>query len=196
MDGAAGAEVPPGISTADPEAHVQAEGWPDQEPRPDAPDAALAAGEALVDRKGSTEGSGAGAAADPWPEPVDLFSEHFPTAITVDESCMPTVLLRFARAEGARLGVDPAGLATLAAGACSGVISDHWKIRLKKLDSWSEAPRLWIAIVSAPGTKKTDQVRSVKRPIDTLEREMRKQWGKDSRSARKRVAGVEQAKGR
>ena len=92
---------------------------------------------------------------------------------------MPTVLLRFARAEGARLGVDPAGLATLAAGACSGVISDHWKIRLKKLDSWSEAPRLWIAIVSAPGTKKTDQVRSVKRPIDTLEHEMRKQWGKD-----------------
>jgi hypothetical protein len=63
-------------------------------------------------------------AGEPWPEPIDTFSEHFPSTIKVDETNMPTALLKLGRGEGARLGVDPAGICALALGACSGVISD------------------------------------------------------------------------
>jgi hypothetical protein len=87
---------------------------------------------------------------------------------------MPATLLALAKSEGERLGVDPVGIATLAIGACSGVIDDNWRVRLKVQDSWTQSPRLWMAVVDYPGAKKTEQLNVAKASIDKIEAELRR----------------------
>jgi Protein of unknown function (DUF3987) len=97
-------------------------------------------------------------------------------AAEVDESCLPATILRFAKAEAARLAVDPVGIASAALAVCSGVISDDWEVRLKQHDPWSQQARLWVGIVDRPGSKKTEQLRSAKRPVDRIEGELRREY--------------------
>ena len=97
----------------------------DLEPPPDGPG---------FNGHGRHESGHGGQAGEPWQEPLDLFAEHLAVAAEVDESCLPATILRFARAEAARLAVDPVGIAAAALAVCSGVISDDWEVRLKQHD--------------------------------------------------------------
>jgi hypothetical protein len=125
---------------------------------------------------GRTAGPAAGSATEPWPVPLDLFAEHLAAGAAVDETCLPATILCFARAEAARLGVDPVGIAGLCVAVCSGAISDDWSVRLKRHDHWSQQPRLWVGLVDRPGSKKTEQIRAAKRPLDRMEAEARREF--------------------
>jgi hypothetical protein len=72
------------------------------------------------------------------------------------------------------MGVDPATVALTALVSCAAVISDDWQIQPKRYDdTWTEAPRLWGAIVGAPSILKSPVLRACTRPIEKLEIEGR-----------------------
>jgi hypothetical protein len=121
-------------------------------------------------------GYASGSADEPWQEPLDLFAEHLAITAEIDGTCLPATILNFARAEAIRLSVDPVGIAAAAVAVCSGVISDDWEVRLKQHDPWSQQPRLWVGIVERPGSKKTEQLRSARRPLDRIEGERRRAY--------------------
>ena len=128
---------------------------------------------------GAEANAGPGTAGDGWLEPIDLFADHFPGGAKLDESCLPRSLLVYAKAEADRLGVDPVGIGAFCIGACSGAIQDEWKIQLKEKDEWKQEARVWVALVSAPGTKKTEQMRSARWPLDEIDRELYRKFKKE-----------------
>jgi hypothetical protein len=128
---------------------------------------------------GAEANAGPGTAGDGWLEPIDLFADHFPGGAKLDESCLPKALLVYAKAEADRLGVDPVGIGAFCIGACSGAIQDEWKIQLKEKDEWKQEARVWVALVSAPGTKKTEQMRSARWPLDEIDRELYRKFQKE-----------------
>jgi hypothetical protein len=106
-----------------------------------------------------------------WPEPIDILADPQLTGLaTVDETCLPESILALARAEGARLQVDPCHIAALTIGACSAVLSDDWRVQLKVNDQgWTQHPVIWVAVVAESGRKKTDSFRSATRGIFKIE---------------------------
>lgn len=57
-------------------------------------------------------------------------------------------------------------LALPAIGVTAIAISDQFKIQPKRLDdTWTEDPRLWLAVIAEPGQKKTPALNSAKRPL-------------------------------
>ncbi len=100
-------------------------------------------------------------------EPFDIFGEpaltgkpEWPT-----NGC-PRAIDAFARDEAERIGVDVAMVALPAIGIATIAISDQFKIQPKRLDpTWTEDPRLWMAVVADAGQKKTPALNSAKRPL-------------------------------
>ena len=115
-----------------------------------------------------------------WPEPIDILADPQLTGLaTVDETCLPNSILALAVAEGARLQVDPCHLAALTIGACSAVLSDDWRVRLKVHDTgWTQHPSIWVAVVAESGRKKTDSFRSATRGIFKIESKLREEHSK------------------
>jgi hypothetical protein len=115
---------------------------------------------------------------EPWEEPIDILADPKLTGVAdVDETCLPTSIFAFASAEAQRLQVSPAALAALAIGACSAVLSDDWKVRLKVHDrAWVQHPSIWVAVVAASGRRKTDAFRSATRGIARIEERLRKEY--------------------
>jgi hypothetical protein len=146
----------------------------DDEPPPERP--GFNGGVKHEHRQNGAAGTGSVSQNEAWQEPLDLFAEHLAVAAEVDATCLPATILNFARTEAARLAVDPVGIAAPAVAVCSGVISDDWEVRLKQHDHWNQQPRLWVGIVDRPGSKKTDQLRSAKRPVDRIEAEQRREY--------------------
>ncbi len=117
----------------------------------------------------------------PWPEPIDILADPELTGIgDRRRDCLPESILALARAEGARLQVDPCHIAALTIGACSAVISDDWRVRLKVRDtSWIQHPSIWVAVVAASGSRKTDCFRSATRGIARIEAKVRETYQRD-----------------
>lgn len=115
-----------------------------------------------------------------WPEPIDILADPILTGLaTVDASCLPASVLSLATAEGSRLQVDPCHISALVIGACSAVLSDDWRIRLKVNDQgWMQHPSVWVAVVAESGRKKTDSFRSATRGIFKIEAKLRKEHEK------------------
>lgn len=110
--------------------------------------------------------------AEPWPMPVDLFAADDVTGRpTLRAEHAPAVLFRFAQDTAQRLGVDPAAVALAGVVALSAICSDYWRIQPKRHDtSWTEAPRLWGALVGAPSTLKSPIIAAATGPLETMER--------------------------
>jgi hypothetical protein len=120
-------------------------------------------------------------AGQSWPEPIDILADGRLTGlVSVDETCLPRSILAFAVAEGARLQVDPCGIAAHAIGTASGLLSDDWRVRLKSKDqAWIERPCVWVCMVVESGRKKSDQFRTATRPIAKIEARLREAYEKD-----------------
>lgn len=113
--------------------------------------------------------------AEEWGEPVDILADPKLTGLaSVDADCLPASILAHARAEGARLQVDPAHIAALDIGVLSAVASDDWRIRLKVNDqSWMERPCIWTGVVAESGRRKTDCFKSSTHGVAQVEEKHR-----------------------
>jgi hypothetical protein len=168
------------------------DGFTTDEPPPEQPKAE-ANGKGHERSHGESKPNGHAGASEKPLEPLDLFTEHLPGTATVDKDCLPEQLLSLALSEGVRIGVNPVGIAGLALGVCSGVISDLWRIRIKFRDTWAQHARLWIGLVAPPGSRKTEQINAAKRPVDLIEKELRLERKKKLASYRDELEAWEKA---
>src|SRR4029453_17313787 len=78
----------------------------------------------------------------------------------------------FARDQAARLGVDPGTVALPCIITAAAAIHDRFQIQPKQFDTtWCESPRLWGAVVAAPGVGKSPAIASATRPLKDVEAE-------------------------
>ncbi len=110
-----------------------------------------------------------------WSEPLDFLADAELTGapeLRVDH--LPAALAPFVFDTAARMGVDPAAVALAALVSLSSVVTDDWHIQPKAHDfTWTEAPRIWGAIVGDPSMLKTPIIAAATAPIDKMEAEAR-----------------------
>ena len=132
---------------------------------------------------GTAAGAGLNGEAKPegWADPIDILGDPALAGIgSIDADCLPKSILDHARAEAARLQVDPCHIAALDIGVCSAVIPDGWRIQLKARDTiWAERPAIWIGVVAASGRKKSDCMRSATAPVDKIQDRLRSEFNKE-----------------
>ena len=92
------------------------------------------------------------------------------------EGLLPKVIERFARVQGELIGADPAGLALAALCVCAAAIPDRIRLKVKRHDDWTEAARIWVALIGMPSTKKSPIIRAAIRPIVRLDTALFNTW--------------------
>ncbi|MFN4089348.1 MAG: DUF3987 domain-containing protein [Alphaproteobacteria bacterium] len=108
-------------------------------------------------------------------DPVDLWRRHEPPDLPA--GLLPDVIERFARTTGKTMGADPGGIAAAALAVCAAATSDNLKLRMKRYDpTWREAPRIWVALVGMPSTKKTPMISAAARPLIRIDANMHRAW--------------------
>ncbi len=137
---------------------------------------------------GDARESGRGQAADEndWPEPLDFLADADMTgAPELLPEHLPEAIAPFVFDTAARMGVDPTGVALAAVVSLASVVTDDWAIQPKQNDdTWTEAPRLWGAIVGNPSILKSPIVKVTTAPIDKMEAEARDRHENDMRRYR------------
>ena len=93
---------------------------------------------------------------------------------------LPDVIANYSFDTAKRLGVAPEMVALPCLAVIASVIHDDFKIQPKVKDTkWLENARLWIAIVAAPGSKKTPAINEAIEPLSFLEKQWRKEYEKE-----------------
>jgi hypothetical protein len=118
-----------------------------------------------------------------WPEPLDfLAADDLTGAPELRPEHLPAAIAPFVFDTATRMGVDPAAVALSALVSLASVVSDDWQIQPKVHDTtWTEAPRIWGAIVGDPSMRKSPVITTVTKPIDRMEAEARKLHADDMR---------------
>ena len=94
---------------------------------------------------------------------------------------LPEAIAGFVFDTAARLGVDPAGIVVVALVALASVMDDKFRLQPRRFDdSWTEAPRIWGAIVGDPSVLKSPIISVCTRPIDHLEADARDHHAEDA----------------
>lgn len=101
-------------------------------------------------------------------DPVDLWNQF--DAPELPTGLLPETIEKYARVEGDNMGCDPAGLAIAALTICAAAISDRIKLQVKEHDKhWTEAARIWTALVGDPSAKKSPILSQAVRPIAKID---------------------------
>jgi hypothetical protein len=147
---------------------------------------AVSTARAEIDAKRKTE-------ASDWPEPVDFFSDDTLTgAPNLQPHHVPDVIGAFAFDTAERMGVDATAVALAALVTCASVTHEDWRIQPKRLDeTWTEAARLWGAIVGDPSILKSPVIAACTRAVERLEIEARR---KHANAAAKYKAAAKELK--
>lgn len=128
-----------------------------------------------VDQQAAGEGS---IARDtdrvPTGDPVDLWGSFDPPDLP--QGLLPPIIEQFARANGAQMGADPAGLAMAALTTCAAAIPDAVQIKVKRHDDWTESARLWVALMGPPSAKKSPIISTATGPLCRLDVQMMRAW--------------------
>ncbi len=113
---------------------------------------------------------------EPWPEPVDFLADNDLTGVPeLHPGHLPDALHAFVADTAARMGVDPVAVALAALVTCTSVVHEDWRIQPKRHDdTWTEAARIWGAIVGDPSILKTPVITACTRPVEQLELAARK----------------------
>jgi Protein of unknown function (DUF3987) len=118
--------------------------------------------------------------ADSWAEPLDIIGA--PELVgwpVLTQQCLPPPLYHYVTAEAERLGVDPCPIAMHVLAACSAVASDHWSIKMKQHDPWTQQARIWSCVIKPVGSRGTEMLRSAFWPIRKLEQNAYRQWERE-----------------
>ncbi len=70
------------------------------------------------------------------------------------------------------MGCDPAGLAMSALAVCAAAISDKITLKPKRHEHWTEAARLWVALVGDPSSMKSSMMRAAAEPVVKVDTQM------------------------
>ena len=95
------------------------------------------------------------------------------------EGLLPKVIERFARIQSELIGADAAGLALAALCVCAAAIPDRIKVKVKRHDDWTEAARIWVALIGMPSTKKSPIIRAASRPLVKLDTALFNAWQRE-----------------
>jgi hypothetical protein len=127
-----------------------------------------------------------------WPDPIDFLGDMELTGVPkLEARHLPAALAPFVFDTAARMGADPAAVALAAIVACGSVTSDEWQVQPKVHDdTWTEAPRLWGAIVGDPSILKTPVLKACTHPIDILEAKARARHAEEMRAYRAELAAL------
>jgi len=112
----------------------------------------------------------------PAADPVDLWGSFDPPELP--QGLLPRMIEDFARANGAQMGADPAGLAVAALVTCAAAIPDKIKIKVKRHADWTESARIWAAVMGPPSAKKSPIISAATGPLCKLDSEMMRAWQK------------------
>lgn len=111
----------------------------------------------------------------PWHEdvhPVDLFTRRTKPP-EFDAPAWPEPVATYALDIGARVGGDPQIAAWSMLVLVAGIAPDTIRIAPKRYDdTWTEAARLWCALVAAPGAKKSPMQRPILSPVHAAQAKM------------------------
>lgn len=132
------------------------------------------------------------AAGGAWPEPIDFLGDvQLTGAPKLEHRHLPAALASFVFDTAARMGADPAAVALAAIVSCASVASDLWQVQPKiHDDTWTEAPRLWGAIVGDPSILKTPVLKACTKPIDVMESAARERHAEAMRKYRTELAAL------
>lgn len=68
------------------------------------------------------------------------------------------------------MGVDAGGLAAAALAVCAAAIPDSIQLKVKRHDDWMESPRIWVALIGSPSTKKSPLIPNATAPLKKIDR--------------------------
>ena len=114
---------------------------------------------------------------DDWPEePVDFMAAQLGAPI-LKERHVPPALWPFISDNAERMGVATSSVALCAIVSASAAINEEWKIQPKRNDwDWTEAARLWGAIVGPPSVLKSPIITLTTKPIEMLDIKAMEEW--------------------
>ncbi|RVD64091.1 DUF3987 domain-containing protein, partial [Mesorhizobium sp. M7A.F.Ca.ET.027.03.2.1] len=102
--------------------------------------------------------------------PVDLWARH--THPSLPSGLLPPVIEEYARVQAEMMGVDAGGLAASVLAVCAAAIPDSIQLKVKRHDDWMESPRIWVALIGSPSTKKSPLIANATAPLKKLDREL------------------------
>jgi hypothetical protein len=129
-----------------------------------------------------------------WPEPVDIFGDGDPVALSdVPVNSMPPALERYARDVAERMGVPVAFTAAGAVATASAAVGGSICLQPKAHDhEWTVPPYLWFLLVEDPGGKKSPVISQMVGPLVKLDSRraavdvpQRNQWEFDNKNRKK-----------
>ena len=107
----------------------------------------------------------------PEPEPVgeplrvfDPWNALRPVSFPMD--ALPPILRGFIANRARIIGADSGAIAWACLSACSAAIHGAVRLRMKRHDSWSVPPALWVSLVGDPSTKKTPIISAAWDPLN------------------------------
>jgi hypothetical protein len=120
---------------------------------------------------------------EPWAEPVDFLADGDITGVPeLREEHLPLAIYPFVTDTAARMGVDPASVALPSVVSVASAVNDEWQLQPRQHDDeWTEAARLWGAIVGGSSILKTLVIRACTRPLELLDAEARRRHASEMR---------------
>lgn len=82
---------------------------------------------------------------------------------------LPGVLRAYVEDRARIMGADPCAIAWAALSACSAALNGRTRLRLKRHDTWSVPPTLWVALIGRSSAKKTPIINDAWRPLEALQ---------------------------
>ena len=107
-------------------------------------------------------------------DPVDLWGIFPPPDLPL--GLLPPLIEEFSFVQGELMGADPAGLAMAALCICAAAIPDRITLKVKRHDNWLESPRIWVALVGPPSTKKSPILNAASAPLRSIDARLLKRW--------------------
>ncbi len=123
---------------------------------------------------------------------MDFLSDRDKGAPQLKEHHVPPSLWPFITDTAERLGAATSSVALAAIVSCASVISEEWQIQPKRHDfTWTEAARLWGAIVGPPSILKSPVIAIATAPIVAMEVAARKDWSEQDGHPPRRTGRLE-----
>jgi hypothetical protein len=97
---------------------------------------------------------------DPWQR---FIVPPFPIEV------LPPVAQNFVIDHSAVIGCDPAAVAMSMLATFSGALNHTFALKMLKNGSWYASPRLWVALIGVPSTKKTPAINAATNPLAQYE---------------------------
>ena len=82
---------------------------------------------------------------------------------------LPGVLAAYVDARARVMGADPCAIAWAALSACSAALDGRTRLRMKRHDTWSVPPSIWVALVGRSSAKKSPVTSDAWHPLEELQ---------------------------